>query len=241
MSKVKIAIVIILLALIVVVATSPSKEKYVALVEEDNAVLVTDQQPGDEVTVNYVKLDKPGYVSVYSKSQDGAQELLGTSALLSAGEHRNVSVPLNKTVVSGNTVRIAAVADNGDGEFDEETDVAVLDQNNEEVSFEIDITPDAPIAEEVDLIDLADDAGYSVNEDSDLVNTEEASMEESMEEEESLDEDIIDSESTGEEVIESSTAEESIEADTGGVSEESSSQEAEEIPVDGMSAGEDTQ
>jgi len=209
MSKVKIAIVIILLALIVIIATSSSKEEYVSLVEEDNAVLVADQQPGDEVTVNYVKLDKPGYVSVYSKGQNGAQELLGTSALLSAGEHRNVSVPLKKRVVSGNTVRIGVVADDGDGEFDQELDLNVLDEDGEEVSFEVVVVDDAPNAEEVDLADLADDAGYDVNEDSDILDDSEEmnDSEEEMTEEDSMSEDSESMEDDSQEEMDDSNEE----------------------------------
>lgn len=208
MSKSKIIVAVLLVVIIVVILVSRGREEYVALVQEDNAVLVADQAPGDEVTVSYVKLKNPGYVSVYSKNASGTQELLGQSVLLSAGEHKNVSVKLTKKLRSGSTTHVVVNQDNGDGVFNEGDDAVVVSDDGQELASEIVILEDAPALEEVDLVLLAEEEGYMVNNDNDFessvqdeadMNEGDANNDESTMEEGASAEEVVPGESDSEE------------------------------------------
>jgi len=139
------------------------------LVAEPNAVLLKDQKPGDDTIITYAKLAKPGYVAVYSAPQGGQKELIGTSDLLPAGEHRNVRVHHHHAVQSGATVTAAIVADDGDGVF-EDTDATVTTPADADDSATATISDDADFdtsPTDQELSEELEDAGYETDAPSD--------------------------------------------------------------------------
>ncbi|MBU0750249.1 hypothetical protein KKH15_01905 [Patescibacteria group bacterium] len=132
-----------------------------SLVTDENAVLVADQQPGDETVVSYAKLSKPGYVVVYSTEANGTKTVLGSSDLLTAGEHRNVKVRhTGGTSINGSVVTATIVADDGDGSYSAETDTEVVSEDSAAVSNDAEL--DTMMSDE-DLAVMLDEAGYDVS------------------------------------------------------------------------------
>lgn len=68
---------------------------------EENAVVTTEQRPGNTVKVAQVYLAAPGYVAIHEDDNGEAGAMLGTSALLQAGENNNVSVTLARATEDG--------------------------------------------------------------------------------------------------------------------------------------------
>ncbi len=68
---------------------------------ERNAVVASDQQPGETVTVEQVYLAEPGYVVIHEESDGNAGAILGSSALLNAGATSDVSVNLSRPAREG--------------------------------------------------------------------------------------------------------------------------------------------
>ncbi|MBU2103547.1 hypothetical protein KKD81_00600 [Patescibacteria group bacterium] len=175
--KSKILLIVVVIVLLGAFAWywNNAKEVEASLVSDENAVLVSDQQPADETVVTYAKLSKPGYVVVYSADTDGNKSVLGTSELMSAGEHRNVHVKhRNGAISAGGSISAAIVADNGDGSFSEESDTDVAAEDDAMISEDADL--DLSISDE-DLAALLEDAGYDLS-----AETETAVEEEMMEE-----------------------------------------------------------
>lgn len=215
-----ILIVLVVLAIIFV----PGKDKAVeSFVEEANAVIMADQQPGDSAVAHYVKLENSGYVVVYGQDENGVRTVLGTSALLPAGEHYNVVVTLSQPTQSGTTIQAEVVADNGDEMFDESDEVVAG------------VDADAMISEDatgdIDLAAEAEAEGYSVveSEDESMEESEEVISEEMPAEEssESTEEMMTEDEST-----EEMTSEETSETVDGEATEETEIEDTASVEVE---------
>ncbi len=66
----------------------------------------------------FATLTTDGYVVVY----DSSEAIVGTSSLLSAKEMRQVTVPLSRTLVEGETLSARMFVDDGDGFFETKKD-----------------------------------------------------------------------------------------------------------------------
>lgn len=182
MNAIKWVVLVAIAVVLIVVFTGKDKKdgEMETLVMEENAVLVMDQQPGEETVVSYAKLSKPGYVVVYSTDESGNKAVLGSSTLLSAGEHKNVKVMHSgNSSKKGSRVSAIIVADNGDEIYSEE-DAEVLVETSTEESM-AGISEEAVLDENIsdeDLENLLEDAGYTVevesSDESDSMMEEEA-------------------------------------------------------------------
>jgi hypothetical protein len=194
-----IILTVLILGLIAIWYWGGTEEVESSLVTEENAVLIEDQQPGEETTVAYAKLAQPGYVIVYVTDSSGNKSVLGSSDLLPAGEHRKVIVRHRRGSNSNNgtTVSAAIVADDGDEVFSEEDTEVVAD----DAVISVDVTSDTELTDE-ELVELLDEAGYDVLEEE--MNVEEENMEEEnspsdVEEETPLDDEEMGNEAESEE------------------------------------------
>ena len=68
---------------------------------EENAVVTPQQRPGGIVTVAQVYLAAPGYVVIHEDESSAPGAILGSSALLQAGENTNVAVTLSRASRDG--------------------------------------------------------------------------------------------------------------------------------------------
>ncbi len=112
----------------------------------NNALYVSDQRADAVVTVALVSLDRSGYVVIYADNKGIPGDILGNSAILSAGEHRKVSVRLIRFTSNGEHLFAVLHEDNGDGSFYPPVDTSIKDQDGNAISmpFVIDNSAQAP-------------------------------------------------------------------------------------------------
>jgi hypothetical protein len=85
---------------------------------EDNAVAAFDQKSGETVTVSQVYLAQPGYVVVHEDAAGSPGAIVGTSALLPAGQSDSVVVQLSRESVEGERLyAMVHLEANNDGTF----------------------------------------------------------------------------------------------------------------------------
>lgn len=89
---------------------------------EENAVVAQDQKPGSAVVVSQVYLAAPGYVVIHEVSG----KILGSSALLQAGQNNNVTVQLYRATKDGEMLHAMLHNELGHNTaFDEKVDMPV--------------------------------------------------------------------------------------------------------------------
>lgn len=143
-------------------------DEEVPIVEENNAVLIIDQEPGDETEVQYAKLSQPGFVLILSTNSEGERVVVGVSEFLEAGEYRTIDISHvgDFETQNGSSVSAVIVADNGDGVFSETDTQVLVDETAPGTTAMISDEADTEIIltdEELASMLLA--AGYNVNEE----------------------------------------------------------------------------
>ena len=98
------------------------------LIISNNAIYTAEQMPGYSVSVQIVRLEKPGFVVIHEDADGKPGKILGESALLSAGETENLPpITLSHATKDGETIYAMLHFDNGDGKFNAFDDKSVLD------------------------------------------------------------------------------------------------------------------
>lgn len=102
-----------------------------------NAIYVTDQAPGETLTINFASLEAPGFVVIHESTADQPGVVLGASALVGVGETSNLGpITLNRATKQGETLFAMIHLDNGDGKFDLAMDPPAFDKiGNEPVTM----------------------------------------------------------------------------------------------------------
>src|SRR3990167_6770745 len=97
------------------------------MLAEPNAIVVFEQRPSDTVTMSQVYFENKGFVVVHDRNADGsAGVVLGSSALLTAGEHDRVAVELSREAKHGETlIAMLHLDTDGDAWFDAAVDEPV--------------------------------------------------------------------------------------------------------------------
>ena len=115
-------------------ATSEVTQEVPATVPgEKNLVLVTDYQAGKTATVARVVLEKPGYVMIHEDASGKTGAIIGTSALLPAGESTDVVVNLKRASKDGEVLYAMLHLDDGDGKFLATADNPITDSQGNTV------------------------------------------------------------------------------------------------------------
>ncbi len=95
------------------------------MLAEDNAVMVSDQRPGTTVSGTAV-LAAPGYLVIHADSAGAPGAVLGSSALLRAGENAGVNITLSRATKDGETLHAMLHSDtDGNGAFNASKDMPV--------------------------------------------------------------------------------------------------------------------
>jgi hypothetical protein len=119
---------------------------------EKNAVVATEQRPGPTVKVAQVYLAKPGYVVIHEDNDGEAGAILGSSALLKAGENNNVLVTLTRSTEDGEKLwSMLHVESNSNTTFESSVDIPVESNRGGPVSGWFEIKADAEENIEVTL------------------------------------------------------------------------------------------
>jgi hypothetical protein len=120
--------------------------------ETTNSVTLAENETGNFAVIATAQLSEPGYVAIYKANSNGQTSYLGSTALLEAGVHTNVSVQLATIVAREETIVAVLHSDNGDGEFEAGSDAYMG-------------TAAAPVVTDVDVVDIDfDDEAESLQE-----------------------------------------------------------------------------
>ena len=93
---------------------------------EENAVVVSEQRPGNTVTGSAIYLAAPGFLVIHEDTDGQPGTILGASALLQAGENTNVPVTLSRASEEGETLYAMLHTDaDANGSFDATIDIPV--------------------------------------------------------------------------------------------------------------------
>jgi hypothetical protein len=87
------------------------------LAERKSEILITDFSKGESIMVDYVLLERRGFVGIHGQIDGKPGEVIGVSSLLEAGETENVNVTLKREVQEGEILFAILHKDDGDGEF----------------------------------------------------------------------------------------------------------------------------
>jgi len=93
---------------------------------EENAVVVPEQRPGNTVVGSMVYLAALGYLVIHEDKNGEPGAILGTSALLQAGENTNIPVTLSRASRDGETLHAMLHTDaDANSSFDASIDIPV--------------------------------------------------------------------------------------------------------------------
>lgn len=90
---------------------------------------VETQDIGDKITISYTDWNENSFVVIKKPDSSGESELMAVSDLLNAGKNENIEIFL-KTTVSGVVLDAYLFKDDGDGLFNEKSDLNVIDPRN---------------------------------------------------------------------------------------------------------------
>ena len=94
---------------------------------EENAVVATEQRPGETLKIAQVFLAAPGYVVIHEDLNDDAGAIIGSSALLDAGENNDITITLSSATMDGVTLWAMLHSEkDGNAVFDATADTPVV-------------------------------------------------------------------------------------------------------------------
>jgi hypothetical protein len=110
---------------------------------EENMVVVMEQKPGTTV-IGTVVLKEPGYLVIHADQNGTPGAILGSSALLQAGENTNVKVTLTRASKDGEKLHAMLHNEkNGNATFNASEDTAVQSSLGGPISGWFDISENA--------------------------------------------------------------------------------------------------
>ncbi|MEK7612352.1 MAG: hypothetical protein AAB407_03350 [Patescibacteria group bacterium] len=131
--------VVILGIVFIVLNTSDSASSHARAVaravnearDNANAIFTDTQIPHGVATIDYAKLQEPGFVVIYAGDDTNFLTLLGVSSFLSAGEHYDILITMNEKLQNGNQYNAVLFKDNSDEAFREGAlDTIVMNEDN---------------------------------------------------------------------------------------------------------------
>ena len=142
-------VILVIIAFVVVrtrlpqfnLATTPSPTPTTETQTE--SVTLGVHTPASTAVVDSVTLGKPGFVAIHEMQNGEAGGVLGASSLLPAGTHTNVAISLSRKTTVGETIIAKIYNDNGDSQFDPNSDEAVKDSGGNAVKAQTQVTAEA--------------------------------------------------------------------------------------------------
>ena len=133
------SIVVIIIALLLVAGawyyigrdaeeTIPTDETTSGLRIGNNAIFISDQKPGNSVTVGFADIADGGYVVIHEVTDGNPGTIIGNSAFLPSGELQNIPVNLLSKTEDGKELIAMLHNDNGDSVFNAADDAPVRDE-----------------------------------------------------------------------------------------------------------------
>lgn len=97
--------------------------------QSDSFTLGT-QLPGEVVSIQEINVLQSGFVAIHTDNAGEPGALLGVSSLLSPDTRTQIFVPLTTSLVEGGTYFATLYYDDGDGVFEEQKDIPVVEPNS---------------------------------------------------------------------------------------------------------------
>lgn len=101
----------------------------------ENALVALEQKPGMTVVVSLVALGETGWVVIHD-SDDGLPGRILGARRLQAGEHSLVTVELLRGTEEGHSYIAMLHSDDGDGEFNNKTDLPIMGFDDSPIMME---------------------------------------------------------------------------------------------------------
>ncbi len=96
-----------------------------------SALAVKDQKAGSAVMVASVSLARKGFVIVHRMDGEMLGKIIGSSALLPAGESENIEITLREPLLKGEKHTATIHFDNGDGFFLPGNDLPAMNESSD--------------------------------------------------------------------------------------------------------------
>lgn len=116
-----------------------------------NAIYVGEQLPSVNVTVGLATLEKAGFIVIRESANDKPGAIVGKSAHITSGEHKNIIVPLSRISKDGEKMFAVIYLDDGNGVFEAGKDMPAKAENGELTMMQFTIQNDASAPEEIKL------------------------------------------------------------------------------------------
>ncbi|MFH0874280.1 MAG: hypothetical protein V1846_05600 [Candidatus Komeilibacteria bacterium] len=81
-------------------------------------LIVSDQQPGATITIDYATLPFGGFIVVRNDFNGNLGDVIGVSQYLEPGRYKSIRIPALLTTATGQTVAAGIVKDNGNQHLD---------------------------------------------------------------------------------------------------------------------------
>lgn len=114
------------------------------LLEGGSTIVVSDTNSPNQVSVEFLVLEKSGFIVISKESQPTQENILGVSEILTSGQYKNKTIDLKSEIVTNTYATL--FEDNGDGSFSIE-DKIVKDEEGETVQAEFKMISTPPSSE----------------------------------------------------------------------------------------------
>jgi hypothetical protein len=109
---------------------------------QSNAIFLADQNSFDEVYINVLNINDPGFVIISRDDTKNPESIIGVSKWLKAGDSSGLTVSTAQQMSEDSTYYVSIVKDDGDGVFEPKDDDFVMSDNDKTksvtASFKID-------------------------------------------------------------------------------------------------------
>lgn len=130
---------------------SPGDTSSLKMVVGRNAININEQRVGTWATVSFVLVEKKGYVIVRELENGRPGDIIGISALISAGESSRIVVALSKALEDSGTYAAILYEDDGNEVFDSVSDMPVTSDDGSEIMMEFQASTNANSGEEMSI------------------------------------------------------------------------------------------
>lgn len=117
-----------------------------AMRAEENMIVVMEQRPGNTITASQVYLAAPGFVVIHEDTNGAPGAIIGSSALLQAGESSDIKITLSRATKNGEKLHAMLHNDtDANGKFSATADKAVESRLGGPIEGWFEISSDASI------------------------------------------------------------------------------------------------
>ena len=119
--------------------------------ETTQSLVVPEQAGGNEIFIERAVLSNAGYVVIHREKDGDPGEIIGVSEFLPEGTRENFLMSIDEEAVEGDTLFAMIHIDDGDGVFDENLDIPLVDDKDNMVLAKFIIVDEGALEDEFKL------------------------------------------------------------------------------------------